>query len=83
MPRPFSALITEKMNMFANMYGVIRVRRTGKGNLGPAIINIEESYELIQNIWDMICIQIGLFVPLFHGIQIPKKQCFQKFQLKK
>jgi len=43
MPRPFSALITEKMNMFAYMYGVIRVRKTGKGNLGPAVINIEES----------------------------------------
>ena len=43
MPRPFSALTTGNMNIFSYTHGVTKVRKTGKGNIGPAVINIEES----------------------------------------
>ena len=43
MPRPFSALVIGNMNMFTYMHGVMKVRKTGIGNIGPAAINIEES----------------------------------------
>ena len=43
MPRPLSVYTLSKMNMYAYLYGVQGVRNGKKGNIGPALINIEES----------------------------------------
>ena len=43
MPRPLSVYTVSRMNMYAYLYGVQGVRNGKKGNIGPALINIEES----------------------------------------
>ena len=43
MPRPLSLYTTANMNRFAYFYGVQEVRKKRGGNIGPALINIEES----------------------------------------
>ena len=59
MPRPLASYTVGKMNMFAYMYGVIKVRESREGNIGPAVINIAESmsnpsymgYDLHEDGW--------------------------------
>ena len=59
MPRPFAVYSVAKMNMFAYMYGVEKVRNSREGNIGPAVINITESisnpshmgYDLHEDGW--------------------------------
>ena len=80
MPRPFSALVIGNMNMFTYMHGVMKVRKTGIGNIGPAAINIEESLTN-SNYMGYDLHSIGLLVPLCHGTLIPKEQYFQRFHL--
>ena len=43
MPRPLSVYTVSKMNRFVYAYGVQEVRKAREGNIGPALINIEES----------------------------------------
>ena len=43
MPRPFSSYTICQMNRYTYLYGVGKVRESRKGNIGPAVINIEES----------------------------------------
>jgi hypothetical protein len=43
MPRPLSVYTVSKMNRYAYFYGIQEVRRNRNGNIGPALINIEES----------------------------------------
>ena len=43
MPRPLSVYTVSKMSMFVYYYGVQEVRKSRPGNIGPALINIEES----------------------------------------
>ena len=43
MHRPLSIYTVSKMNIYAYLYGVQGVRNGKKGNIGPALINIEES----------------------------------------
>ena len=43
MPRPLSIYTISKMNRYAYFYGVQEVRKKRKGNIGPALIDIEES----------------------------------------
>ena len=59
MPRPLAVYTVGKMNMFAYMYGVLKVRESREGNIGPAVINIAESmsnpsymgYDLHEDGW--------------------------------
>ncbi|MBO6244427.1 MAG: hypothetical protein J6O41_07730, partial [Clostridia bacterium] len=59
MPRPLSVYTTGRMNMYAYMYGVTKVRQSREGNIGPAVINIAESmsnpsymgYDLHEDGW--------------------------------
>ena len=41
--RPLSVYTVSKMNRYAYMYGVAKVRSSREGNIGPAVINITES----------------------------------------
>ena len=43
MPRPLSIHTPSKMSIFTYFYGVQEVRKNREGNVGPALINIEES----------------------------------------
>lgn len=43
MPRPLSVYTVSSINRYAYFYGVQEVRKYRKGNIGPALINIEES----------------------------------------
>ena len=43
MPRPLCVYPLKKMNRYVYFYGVQEVRKTRPGNIGPALINIEES----------------------------------------
>ena len=43
MPRPLSLYTASNMNRYAYFYGVQEVRKNREGNIGPALINIEES----------------------------------------
>jgi len=43
MPRPLSLYTVSNMNRYAYFYGVQEVRKNREGNIGPALINIEES----------------------------------------
>ena len=43
MPRPLVVYTVSKMNQFAYFYGVQEVRKSREGNIGTALINIEES----------------------------------------
>ena len=43
MPRPLSVYAVGNMNRYAYFYGVQEVRKNREGNIGPALINIEES----------------------------------------
>ena len=43
MPRPLSVYTVSSMNRYAYFYGVQEVRKKRKGNIGPALIDIEES----------------------------------------
>ena len=43
MPRPLSVYTLRKMNRYVYFYGVQEVRKARPGNIGPALINIEES----------------------------------------
>ena len=43
MPRPLCFYTLRAMNRFAYFYGVQEVRKNRPGNIGPALINIEES----------------------------------------
>ena len=59
MPRPLSAYAVSRMNMYVYLYGVQEVRKNREGNIGPALINIEESktnhsymgYDLHEDGW--------------------------------
>lgn len=59
MPRPLAFYTVSKMNRYAYIYGVTRVRKQKGGNIGPALINIEESkknpeykgYDLHEDGW--------------------------------
>ena len=59
MPRPLAIYSVSKINTFAYMYGVIKVRQSREGNIGPAAINIAESmsnpsymgYDLHEDGW--------------------------------
>ena len=59
MPRPLATYTAGKMNMYAYMYGVTKVRESREGNIGPAVINIAESmsnpsymgYDLHEDGW--------------------------------
>ena len=43
LPRPLASYTVGKMNRYAYMYGVAKVRTERDGNIGPALININES----------------------------------------
>ena len=43
MPRPLSVYTVSKINQYAYFYGVQEVRKKREGNIGPALIDIEES----------------------------------------
>ena len=43
MPRPLCVYSLRKINRYVYFYGVQEVRKTRPGNIGPALINIEES----------------------------------------
>ena len=43
LPRPLASYTVGKMNRYAYMYGVAKVRTERDGNIGPALINITES----------------------------------------
>jgi len=43
MPRPLCVYTLSKMNRYVYFYGVQEVRKNRAGNIGPALINIEES----------------------------------------
>ena len=43
MPRPLCIYTASKINNYVYLYGVQEVRKTRPGNIGPALINIEES----------------------------------------
>ena len=43
MPRPLSVYTISKMNQYAYFYGVQEVRKKREGNIGPSLIDIEES----------------------------------------
>ena len=59
LPRPLAMLTAGKMNRYAYMYGVAKVRTEREGNIGPAVININQSmlntsylgYDLHEDIW--------------------------------
>ena len=59
MPRPNAVYTPGKMNRYAYMYGVAKVRQSREGNVGPAVINITESilndshmgYDLHEDGW--------------------------------
>ncbi len=59
MPRPNAVYTSGKMNIYAYMYAVAKVRQSREGNIGPAVINITESilndshmgYDLHEDGW--------------------------------
>ena len=62
MPRPLSVYTVSNINQYVYLYGVTEVRKKREGNIGPALINIEESkknssymgYDLHEEGWAFV-----------------------------
>ena len=78
MPRPLSVYTVSNMNQYAYFYGIQEVRKKREGNIGPALIDIEESkknnsymgYDLHEEGW--------AFVSPLSWHPNSKKVCFLK-----